>query len=232
MAAGRAIALAIAVAMLRPVWNQETQPPLLSSENAPPARDEDSFDPTRPGRLRTGSSTTARVTPCSSGRAATRDRPRTRTRPVASGPTLPPGSSSISLDPAMPERSAFSLQPWKPSRPSSRSALPRRDPDERRHPRRRLPAIVANPADRDDVWMVYVSYSGRRRAAAGASTRRRGPGVRGTRSWSDRRRLASVARVRRQGQAVGDGTAGAVRRRVRPLRALVRRRAMGDDSSA
>ena len=25
-----------------------------------------------------------------------------------------------------------------------------------------FPAIVANPADRDDVWMVYVSYSGRR----------------------------------------------------------------------
>ncbi len=40
--------------------------------------------------------------------------------------------------------------------------------------------------------------------------------------------MASVARVRREGQAVGDlGAAGAVRRRLRPLRALVRRRAMG-----
>ena len=66
-------------------------------------------------------------------------------------------------DPKMPDWAAYTLQPRQPE------VIPPPDPrfkdvirmsDDTRADD--YPAIVANPTDRGDVWMIHVSYSGRR----------------------------------------------------------------------
>ncbi|MCI0633284.1 MAG: hypothetical protein L0206_05115, partial [Actinobacteria bacterium] len=141
--------------VLLPVSNQETEPPLLSSDNAPAGRDEDAS----PGRAR------ARPTDRSE-REIDRDplferagrNPGSAAHPNAPGRVRDDAPAWFEInhrDPPMPARSAFSLDPREP--------LPPVAPDARFHDVVRMsddtraddfPAIAANPADRDDVWMI------------------------------------------------------------------------------
>ena len=150
------LALAFLGAALMPVgvWVQESGRPLLSSENAPSPQVLD-FPPARPeGRNtseifdRGGANPGSAAHPFSPGRV----------RPDA------PAVFEMNLrDPEVPD--------WARGFLEARVPAPWPEVDERFHDAVRLsddfrsddfPSIASDPADRDSVWMVWVSYSGRR----------------------------------------------------------------------
>ncbi len=161
-----ATALLVGGVALRPVFNQETPTPLLSSENAPPARDEDAGGP----------GTSARR----SERGP--EEPEIDRDPLFERAGRNPGSAAHAERARSRAGRRAGLVRAQPSRPgdarvgrvqrSTRAGRNRRsEPDPRFHDVIRMsddtraddfPAIVTNPDDRDDVWMVYASYSGRR----------------------------------------------------------------------
>jgi hypothetical protein len=150
-----ALALLAGVATLWPVWNEETDRPLLSSDHAPgpkkwvapEAVEREGLDPES---LFEGAGRNP-------GSAAHVNAPG-RVRADA-----PAWFELNHLDPTMPDWAAYTLEPRDPE--------PIAKPDPRFHDVIRMsddfraddyPAIATNPTDRDDVWMIHVSYSGRR----------------------------------------------------------------------
>jgi hypothetical protein len=150
-----ALALAAGALLLRPVSNQETERPLLASENAPGPK---VWAPAQPSRREgTDPATLFEAGGRNPGSAAHVNAPG-RVRDDA-----PAWFELNHLDPTMPEWAAYTLVPRQPA--------PIPPPDPRFHDVIRMsddfraddfPAIATNPADRDDVWLIYVSYSGRR----------------------------------------------------------------------
>jgi hypothetical protein len=154
----RALALGIALAAgaaTLAVRNQETERPLLASENAPGPK---KWTPAQPVE-REGIATESLF-------EATGKNPGSAAHPNAPGrvrPDAPAWFELNHLDPKVPDWLGYMLQPRKPE------VIPEPDPrfkdvirmsDDTRADD--YPAIVVNPDDEDDVWMIYVSYSGQR----------------------------------------------------------------------
>ena len=147
-------AVVLGSALLGPVWNQETEPPLLSSDHAPGPKE---WVAPRTGEregLEPAALLEARRNPGSAAGVNSPGRVRT---------DAPAWFELNHIDPNMPEWAAYTLVPRDPG--------PIPAPDSRFHDVVRMgedfraddyPAIVTNPDNSDDVWMIWVSYSGRR----------------------------------------------------------------------
>ena len=149
-----AIALAAAAVTLA-VRNQETERPLLASENAPGPK---KWAPAQPVE-REG------IDPASLFEQAGRN-PGSAAHPNAPGRVRADAPAWFELnhrDPKVPDWLSYMLQPRKPSNlaePDPRFKDVIRMSDDTRADD--YPVIATNPDDRDDVWMIYVSYSGQR----------------------------------------------------------------------